>query len=365
MSNFKILRDLQSKPEKSIKAEKGAQQWTPTDVKGGVNYVIIKTQELYESDARHLDDTGLKFALDPSFNPERHCRIYGEVVQIPVRLSKKVLGFEGHGFPGYHDPPEDIIQPAARRINEIKQDVKVGDTIYFHYTVMEPNSVHRNVIQMIDTGERDNQDRKIWDYYIRVSYEQIFCIVRYFDDPYDWATATNRDSSLFDAEFKIGGKPLKIRRTKKYARGYIDGKHVPFKQLIPVGGWVMVKPDMETWEEILVPVPATGADGKVLKDKNGDKIMKPKDKWIQTKVQPQAKYLLGFVKFVGPPLSRDKCEIKAGDHVYYQRDADWRVRIEGQIFYCMQQRHIMGIKLPTDTPSSSSPSSAPKIVQQP
>ena len=85
-----------------------------------------------------------------------------------------------------------------------------------------------------------------------------------------------------------------------------DGK------FIAQGGWLFVKPDMETWEEI--------------NTKSG----------IIKKPRPEAKYLRGYVKHV-----RDGIDIKTDDHIMYTHDADWELTIEGQKMYAIQEKDIL------------------------
>ncbi len=126
---------------------------------------------------------------------------------------------------------------------------------------------------------------RIW--YIKVSYEQVICAVR-------------------------------------------DGK------IIMIGGNCLIDPDFESWEDLAIP---TYSD---LVGEDGQKILKPKEQWIVTKSAPGYKYLLGFVKKVGSPLMGDTCEIKEGQRIWYHKNADWMVKIEGRDYFVIKQRHIIG-----------------------
>jgi hypothetical protein len=85
-----------------------------------------------------------------------------------------------------------------------------------------------------------------------------------------------------------------------------------------------------------------GADGKALRDDRGNPIVKPKEQWLQTKVQPSAKYMRGWVRHVGTPLHGDVCEIHEGQLIYYKPNADWTNRVEEKDFYAIRQKHIVG-----------------------
>ena len=51
-----------------------------------------------------------------------------------------------------------------------------------------------------------------------------------------------------------------------------------------IGGYTLIEPDMETWDDILLPIYRI-SNGVPLVDKNGNKIKNPKEKWIQRKVR--------------------------------------------------------------------------------
>lgn len=80
----------------------------------------------------------------------------------------------------------------------------------------------------------------------------------------------------------------------------------------PQGGWCMLEPDMQTWEEITTP------------------------SGIVKQPFPHAKYLLGYVRHIS---KRD--DVKAGDHVIYQRNADYNLSIEGKDYLVMREDDIL------------------------
>jgi co-chaperonin GroES (HSP10) len=108
------------------------------------------------------------------------------------------------------------------------------------------------------------------------------------------------------------------------------------EKIIPIGGYVLIEPDLESWDDILKPVRST------IKDKDGNFILKPKDQWLQTKVRPDRKYLTGFVRHIGAPLKGDVNELEIGQKIYYRKHADWVQNIEGKEYYAIRQRHIVG-----------------------
>ncbi len=109
-----------------------------------------------------------------------------------------------------------------------------------------------------------------------------------------------------------------------------DGK------IIPIGGNCLIDPDFESWEDISIPVPSG------LTNPDGSPIMKPKEQWLVTKSAPSYKYLKGFVRHVGSPLRGDNCEIREGQRIWYHRNADFMVKVEGREYFVIKQRHIIG-----------------------
>lgn len=237
------------------------------------NYIIFKTDVLFNEKTKFTGVGGKQITFRPDFNPTMHVRIYGEVVSVPKELSKIPISQEHRGIPSYHEySPFNY-----KYVSDIVKEVEVGDRIYFHFnTIMNMNNV---------LDEKEEDGKKV--YYIKVRYDQVICAVR-------------------------GDK------------------------VIMIGGYTLIDPDYETWEDILVTTYSK------LKDRFGKPIPLPKDKWIQKKVEPGYKYLRGFVRNVGTPLKGDKCEIELSQCVYYRKNADWLVEVEGKKHFVIRQHHIIG-----------------------
>lgn len=106
-----------------------------------------------------------------------------------------------------------------------------------------------------------------------------------------------------------------------------DGK------IIPQGEWCLVKPDMETWEDITSP------KGVIMKAAPGAKFVAEYDEnseYIGHKMIIEGKYLNGFVHSI-----RDRADLKVGDKILYQRNADYTVVIEGEQLYVMKEEDIL------------------------
>jgi len=109
-----------------------------------------------------------------------------------------------------------------------------------------------------------------------------------------------------------------------------------------VGSYVFVEPDMESWEDISIPIPER-LNGRIVVNADGSTRMKPKEQWLVTKSMPSERYLRGWVRYSGSPLTGDKEFVRPGMYVYFQRFADTKIRFEGFDYFRMRQRHILCI----------------------
>ena len=235
------------------------------------NYVIFRTDTMFNDKVQFEGLKGETLVLDPSFDPQRHVRTYGEVVSLPAQLTKRPIMQEHRGSPA----PSDSSPYSYKYVSDVSEELQIGDRIYFHFNTI----TMKNCVK--EEGEHPN---RVW--YFKVSYEQIVCAIR-------------------------------------------NG------QIIPISSYVLVDPDFENWDDILVPTYT------MLKDEQGNFIPKPKEQWIQKKVRPEYKYLTAFVRHVGTPLKGDKCEIEVGQKIWYRRNADWMNTIEGKDYFAIRQRHIV------------------------
>lgn len=120
---------------------------------------------------KSLEDTvtfgGMTLHIDPEFNPTHHARIYGRVVAIPAG---NIYDFNG---------------------NQIHEEVRVGDLVYFHYltTSDESNCIYGN--------------------YYRVPYCWIFCTIRdgFILPVGGWTLCDQVVEEKFD-EVEVGGAKI-------------------------------------------------------------------------------------------------------------------------------------------------------------
>lgn len=154
------------------------------------DFILFKTDTLFNDKVQFKGIDGMQLSMDPTFEPAMHARIYGEVVSIPLRLSKNIPISQQHrGHPGYHEESTFSYQ----FISDIEQEVKVGDRIYYHFNTIK----QKNIIKV----EGVHPDR-VW--HLKVRYDQVIVAVR-------------------------------------------DG------QIIPIGSHVLIDPDFESWSDISVP----------------------------------------------------------------------------------------------------------------
>lgn len=242
------------------------------------NYIVFKTDKLFENMVKYKGLNGRELVFDPSFDPQRHARLYGEVVSVPNFLTQSLMMQENRGLPAHHaySPYE------YKFLSDVQMEVKVGDRIYYHFNTIKTG----NIVQ--EDGVHPHKT-----YYLKVRYDQVICAVR---------------KSIITQETKI----------------------------IPIGGYTLIDPDFEAWDDILVPTYSEilGGDGK--------KQLKPKDLWLQRKTAPEYKYLTGYVRNVGSPLEGDECEVEVGQKIWYRQNADWMVKIEERDYFVVRQRHIIG-----------------------
>lgn len=256
--------------------------------RGGVGVVLCKLDTVYKmkSGIKGLDGQELVLG-DPDFNQQQNARTHGEVIQIPIALSKAPLYSYSPRFPAYgatRFPDADVDKIGDvfyshphneyKFQNDIIPEVQVGDRIYFPWTVTHDK---RNLI----AKSPDNKS-----FIFRVSYDLVYAV----------------------------------------ARG---------EQIIPIGGNVLIDPIWESFESILKPTYYP------FKDAHGQPMQRPKSEWIQVKTAPRTIDREGIVRHVGTPLKGEKCALKPGMKVLYKPVLKNVQQIEGSNYFVVPQNQIL------------------------
>ncbi len=247
------------------------------------DYVFVQIEgSLFNENTGIKGYNGTSIQLDTSYDPQVHVKVTGKVVAIPNKLGNAPISQETCGLP----QRESGKRYRYKRRKDIKPEVKIGDRIYFHFNTLL--SDNKNLL---------DEKKQIY----KIAYENILCAVRDFKE---------------------------------------DVSKENLSEIIMIGGYTMIEPDYETWEETRIPIPEI-INGEVVVDKEGNPVMKPKDLWLIAKMKPEIRYLTGYMVNVGTPLNGDKNEMSIGDKIIYRRDADWPVTIEGEKYFIIRQRHIL------------------------
>lgn len=258
--------------------------------RGGIGYVLIKTDSVFEDVTDHTGIDGRPIMADVTFDRAKRVRIYGTVIQTPVSMGSYPIIQIPSGYPGYgairmyKDHEMDDPHIAMYRIgsvnkyklmSDIAQEVMIGDKIYFKWRVMYGKQ------NMLAKSHGDNPE-----YIFKVPYDHIFCSVR-------------------------------------------EG------EIIPIGSHVLIDPQLENIEDTLVK---TYYD---FKDSNGNAVERPKNEWIKTKPFPENKDRIGIVFRTGTPLKGDGNFLQNGMKVIYKNQLKNMIIIENRKFIVLRQNKIL------------------------
>lgn len=263
-------------------------------IKYSKDFVVVKTDKLLFQEKELDGENGLQILIDASFEPVKHVVNFGEVVSVPDRLSHRPWGINMAGKPKYFEFDEREVL----WVDQLPITVQKGDKVYFHYNqtmkALDNGPIHEEVI-----------DGKKY-YYLKIEYQYIFCSIR-------------------------------------------------DNEVIPNATWTLIEPAMESWEDILHPVPEMDKDGNIKTeivtkfDEKGlayqERVpkLKPKEEWIQMKVAPEAVLREGYVRHIGNPVIDGYCDLNQGDKILYRTHADLEVNIENVNYFLIKQHHISGI----------------------
>lgn len=261
--------------------------------KSGIGYVLVITSATHKVNTGRKGIDGKEIVVDVAFNPIEHVLNYAEVFQLPVGMDQIPIYQKHLGSPGYgpirrpplceHSGSPDIYAIGGvyqyKFKDDIAQEVKVGDRIYFKKrTLNKPENA---------LGQLKGPDGKTEKFIFKCPYENIYCAVR-------------------------------------------EGK------IIPIGSHVLLEPVYEDWADIYRKTYYDQVDH------NGDRIERPQDQWIKLKVAPEASNLRGVIARVGTPLRGEPCDFKVGETVIFKQQTPLVYqRIEGKDYIVLTQDKIL------------------------
>jgi co-chaperonin GroES (HSP10) len=258
------------------------------------DYFMVLLDQKYNSD---VTESGI-LTLNPAYMEEwaeahlKHRRQFGKVISAPLQFTDTVVDVT---LPG---GPEPRLFVSSEHIGEM---VNAGYTRIPQYY---PSSYDEfPAITLLDIAQKTD--------------------IRPGDKVYFDYLATDEDRILGPHKDGI----LFMIRVDEIYCVVRDGK------IIPQGEWCLVRPDMETWEDITSP------SGVIMKAAPGAKFEAQKDEnneFIGYKMVIEGKYLQGFIEHIRP-----RPDLKAGDKILYQRNADYTVIIEGEPLYVMKEEDVL------------------------
>jgi co-chaperonin GroES (HSP10) len=239
--------------------------------KAGVGFCLVIVSSTHKMDSGFKGIDGKPMIIDIVFDPISYVENNAICSQIPYEMGNSPINQIPVGSPGYGPirRPPDLEEACSmdlyaiggvyryKYVNDIAQEVEVGDRIYF-----KPRTLNSKMNQM---GMLKGADGKPAKYIYKVPYENIFCAV------------------------------------KK------DGR------IVPIGGWVLLKPIYEDWQDVYKKTYYPYLD------RLGHKIERPQKEWIQLKAAPEVENMRGNVAHIGTPLKGEVCDIKPGMTVLFRR----------------------------------------------
>jgi co-chaperonin GroES (HSP10) len=250
------------------------------------DFYLVAVDQLFESG---VTPSGIITSNTAIIHPEQEDRgefkrRYGVVLEKPVGFSDLAISMVDPGLP----PPKKYIS--------------------------------HDWIEMMRTYGHTNYDGKFYYPSTFEKYEEITCkqiaeLVDveigekiYFDEK---ATEAERYMGTFE------GKSLYSVRVDEIICSVRE--KLKKTKVIAQGQWVLLKPKMEDWEDILIPIPG-----------------KPKEEWLQAKVSPDTVWLTGTVHAVNR-----RNDLQTGDTVIFMRDADAPITVEGEELTCMYNDEVL------------------------
>jgi hypothetical protein len=264
-------------------------------------HIVVKVPSVFIEESKYKGLEGKTIILNVLYNPEQHVRCYGIVTSVPDDLTATPLFSDHIGAPAYHDYPTNT----WKTNEDIQLEVQVGDKVYFHYNCLLPDQQGGSLYNKLYLKSEKDAEGQIWHYF-RIKYDLIFAAVRF--------NKANNVSQDFNWDMEKDLKASFPTADGSFLYMYTDKTgfdHLYRKQVIMIGSYVFIEPDMETWEDISIPIPLV-INGKKILNPDGSVKMRPKEEWLVTKKEPEDKYLRGWVRYCGSPLNGDREFLRPG-----------------------------------------------------
>lgn len=258
------------------------------------DHYLVLVDQLFESS---VTPAGIITQNTAVINPEtenrtEHKRRYGKILEVPLNFTKNDVAMVDPGSP----PPKRYVGHEwieMMRAAGYRQGLRLYNERAYYPSTFERYDVItcQDVSRLVDAKKGDKV------YFTENATEE-----DRFMGPY-------KGGMLFAV--RVDEIQAVVRETKIFT-GYKKQDRI-FMQ----GGWVLVKIDMETWEEISIPVPGQAIP-------------------LVVKKAPEAKQLRGWVEEVAP-----RPDLKRGDHIVFERDADAPCVVEGRDLTIMRDEDIL------------------------
>lgn len=260
------------------------------------DYYLILVDQYLES---HTTQAGIITQNTAVINEEtenrtEHKRRYGTVLAVPANFTDDHVSMVDPGYP----PPKrytshDWIQ--MMRNAGHRQGLRLYNERAYYPSTFEKYEVVtcRDISRLVDVRKGDKV------YFTENATEQDRFMGKY------------KDGLMFAV--RVDEIQAVVREGNVF-QGYSGMKE---KKILMQGGWVLVRVDMETWEEISIMVPGSSVP-------------------LVVKSAPEAKPLRGWVEAVAP-----RPDLKRGDHIVFERDADAPCMVEGKEYTIMKDEDIL------------------------
>lgn len=234
---------------------------------GGIGYVLIEVESRYNDKTGFKGVNGKELVADTRYEPLKHVRTCGKVIQVPFAIGERMLRAEVNGMPNYgpvrairEGQTHDAIYAIGgvytyKRMSAIQERVKVGDTIWFQRLVLHRKE---NLVEEIET-------KKGKKFIFKVDYDLIVCIQK--------------------------------------------------KEPVMVGGWCFLKPVQ--WDNLYMK---TFYD---YTDKDGNPVERPKEQWLKILKPPPGDRIRATLKHFGQPVKGDTFYFKKEAEVFLRQPVEW------------------------------------------